>query len=60
MRKSKLKHYYLEQKDGNKTVRRVPTSPQTVDQDWKKMAYLAPKTHKVFFVVSSEKEKVIN
>jgi hypothetical protein len=54
------KHYYLEQKHSEKIVRRVPTSLATVDQDRERMEYLAPKDHKVFFVVSSTKEKVIN
>ncbi|WP_179670502.1 hypothetical protein [Salinimicrobium sediminis] len=54
------KNYYLEQKFGEKIVRRVPTSLATVDQDREKMEYLAPKDHKIFFVVSSTKEKVIN
>ena len=54
------KHYYLEQKYGQKIVRRVPTSLATVDQDREKMEYLKGSYDKIIFVVSSTKEKVIN
>ena len=57
---SKLKHHYLEQRSGSKVVRRIPTTLQTVDQDREKMEYLAPKDQKIIFVISSEREKVIN
>ena len=56
----KSKHYYLEQKAGEKVIRRVPTTLRTAEQDREKIEYMAPKDHKIFFVVSSEKEKVIN
>ena len=54
------KHYYLEQKDGEKVIRRVPTTLHTADQDREKMKHTAGTRHKIFFVVSSTKEKVIN
>lgn len=55
-----MKHYYLELREGEKVIRRVPTSLASEYNDRKKMEYFKAKTDKIVFVVSSEKEKVIN
>lgn len=55
-----MKHYYLELKEGEKVIRRVPTSLSSEYNDRLKMEYFKSKSQNVFLVISSTKEKIIN
>lgn len=55
-----MKHYYLELREGEKVIRRIPTSLASEHKDRKMMEYFKAKNDKIFFAVSSVKEKVIN
>lgn len=55
-----MKYHYLELKEGEKVIRRVPTSLSSEYNDRRRMEYFKSKNQKIFLVISSTKEKVIN
>lgn len=56
-----MKYHYLELKEGEKVIKRVTTSVGSEHKDRRMLErYQQKPGQEIFFVVSSEKEKVIN
>ena len=56
-----MKFYYLELTEGEKVIKRKPTSPASENKDRRMLErYHKKENQQIGFVVSSEREKVIN
>ncbi|WP_299153119.1 hypothetical protein [uncultured Christiangramia sp.] len=53
------RHYYLELKDGDKVLKRKPTSLASERNDRLMLQEFQKFNQEIFLVISSEKEKVI-
>lgn len=54
------RHYYLELKEGEKVLKRKPTSLANERNDRLMLQEFQKFNQEIFLVISSEKEKVIN
>jgi hypothetical protein len=55
-----MKHHYLELQEGDRVIKRIPTSFKTEPTDRQSLQKQQRLNQEIRFIISSEPEKVIN